>query len=302
MATDIRPQFTQAEYEAAALATLASQTLEDLMEATPQAQQREIIMGSLAVVQVYLPDVQYYSELLLQYPKDGAIRWVVPDNMVSRSAEPWRARSSYRVEHDPPILMALEYVSPSSGQKDYGESFRKYERDLRIPYCLLYDTTDRTLEVYHHDGTRYVRLEPNVQGRVAVPELEIEVGLLDGWTRVWFRGQLVPVPAELQRQLDEQAAVLRRRTEELQQRERQLQKQGQELQQKDQQIRQKDQQVADLDRALREQQEAHKRLTERLRQQVLRRAQRKGRQDLVERLPTVTDPEQLERWLEDLDD
>ena len=43
----------------------------------------------------------------------------------------------------------------------------------------------------------------NAAGRLPVRELEVEVGLLDGWARFWHRGELLPLPADLQRQLDD---------------------------------------------------------------------------------------------------
>jgi hypothetical protein len=38
---------------------------------------------------------------------------------------------------------------------------------------------------------------PNEDGRLALPELEIEVGLLDGWVRFWHRGEVLRLPGEL---------------------------------------------------------------------------------------------------------
>jgi hypothetical protein len=35
-----------------------------------------------------------------------------------------------------------------------------------------------------------------------VPELEVEASLLGGWVRFWFRGELVPLPGDLVRQMN----------------------------------------------------------------------------------------------------
>ncbi len=48
---------------------------------------------------------------------------------------------------------------------------------------------------------KYVPTQPNVGGRYPILELEMEVGLLEGWARFWFRGELLPTPAEMQRKL-----------------------------------------------------------------------------------------------------
>jgi hypothetical protein len=143
--------------------------------------------------------------LLVQYPVRGQRKpgQVVPDNMVVLTTEPTRAVSSYNVPLEPaPPFWVLEYVSKGNPRKDYEDSFRKYERDLKVPYYLLFypDTQDVTL--YRHNKRRYVSVKPNGQGRHPIPELGLEVALLDGWVRFWHKGELLPLPADLQRDLD----------------------------------------------------------------------------------------------------
>ena len=62
---------------------------------------------------------------------------VVPDNMVVIHPEPIVADGSYDVLFQPvgPFWM-MEYVSNSNNGKDYEKSFKKYERDLKVPYYL----------------------------------------------------------------------------------------------------------------------------------------------------------------------
>ena len=43
--------------------------------------------------------------------------------------------------------------------------------------------------------------DPDVYGRYTLPEVEMEIGLLDGWVRFWHQKQLLPLPSELQRDL-----------------------------------------------------------------------------------------------------
>jgi hypothetical protein len=109
----------------------------------------------------------------------------------------------------------LEYVSPSNKRKDYEDSFEKYER-LKVPYYLVFYPDTQDLTLFHHNGEKYVSKKPNRRGRLAIPELDIEVALLDGWVRYWFKGELLPLPADLQRDLDEarrQLAEATRRAE-----------------------------------------------------------------------------------------
>jgi Uma2 family endonuclease len=196
----------EAEYAEYAREYLRRLPLEHFMEAKPQAVQREITLESLALVKARRPDVHVYNEMLVQYPLPRRRRpgQVVPDNMVVIHSGPLDADESYDVPLQPAgPFWVLEYVSRRSKRKDYKDSFRKYERELKVPYCLFFRPEKQELRLHHHDGRRYGRQEANRQGRYEVTELELEVGLLGGWVRFWFRGRLLPLPAELQDRLDE---------------------------------------------------------------------------------------------------
>src|SRR5262249_29184774 len=129
----------------------------------------------------------------------------------------------------------LDYVSKGSKRKDYDQSFRKYERELRVPYYLLFYPDAQELALYHHNGRRYVSVKPNEQARYAIPELELEMALLDGWVRFWYRGRLLPLPAELQNELTQVkrfAAGQKRRADEQQRRADEQQHRADDLQQR----------------------------------------------------------------------
>src|SRR5262249_23491721 len=85
------------------------------------------------------------------------------------------------------LVMVLEYVSKNNKRKDYEDNFRKYERELKVPYYLLFYPDNEELTLFHRRGSKYVSVKPNAAGRLAIPELELEVALLDGWVRFWFR-------------------------------------------------------------------------------------------------------------------
>jgi len=193
-------------YEAAAQEYLRSLPLEHFMESTGQSKQREITLESLALVKARRSDFHVFNELLVQYPVPGQRRpgQVVPDNMVVISAEPVEAESSfnYPLETARPFWM-LEYVSKSNKRKDYDDNFDKYERDLKVPYYLTFYPDHQDLSLYRHTGKKYVSVKPNKHGRLAIPELKLEVGILNGWVRYWQEGELLPLPADLQRDLDE---------------------------------------------------------------------------------------------------
>lgn len=191
--------------------------LEHYMEATAQATQRKITLESLDLVHARRPEVQVFNELLVQYRRRGQreIVGVVPDNMVIIHPEPVIAEGSFDVPLQHPIkpLWMLEYVSRSNRRKDYVDSFTKYERDLKVPYYLLFYPEDQELTLYRHNGRKYVTVTPNEQERRLIRELELEIGLLDGWARYWYRGELLPLPAELLRDLE----LERRQSEEYRQ-------------------------------------------------------------------------------------
>jgi Uma2 family endonuclease len=237
MSTDKPRSLLRLEYEKAAEAYLHSLPPEHFMEATPQARQREITVESLALVHARRPEVQYFNELLIQYPHGRArrIRQVVPDNMVVVHPEPIRAVGSYDLPLQPVgPLWVLEYVSKGSERKDYEDSFRKYERELKVPYYLLFYTDNQELTLFRHRGGKYVTARANASGRYAIPQVDIEVALLEGWARYWYEGELLPLPADLQRDLDETRYQLRQAKEET----RQAQEQTQRAQEQTQQARQ----------------------------------------------------------------
>ena len=195
-------RLSPSDYEKAALAYLRGLPLEHFMEAIPQATQREITLASLALVRARQPEVQVFNELLVQYMHRGQLHQVVPDNMVVLGEQPPQSKSSFNVELNPdPPFWVFEYVSEMNPRKDYEDSFRKYEKELKVPYYLLFYPDTQDLSLYRHNKRKYVTVKPDERGRCPVPELDLEVGLLDGWVRFWHKGQLLPLPADLQRQV-----------------------------------------------------------------------------------------------------
>jgi hypothetical protein len=95
----------------------------------------------------------------------------------------------------------LEFLSKSNKRKDYVDNMRHYERALKVPYYLLFDPDKQKLTLNHHDGTRYQLMESNADGRLEVPELDLELAILDRWVRFWYQGELLPLPAELVREV-----------------------------------------------------------------------------------------------------
>lgn len=215
MATQKPRPLLRIEYEEAAEAYLRSLPLEHFMEAGTQGKQREITLESLALVHARRPDVQIFNELLVQYPLRGHTRprQVVPDNMVVVWPEPIQVNGSYDLPLQPvgPFWM-LEYVSKHNKRKDYEDNMQKYERELKVPYYLLFYPDARELTLFHLRGRSYRSVKPNEHGRLAIEGVDVEVALLDDWVRYWYKGELLPLPADLQRDLDETRKQLRTMT------------------------------------------------------------------------------------------
>jgi len=201
---------TRLKYEEAAETYFRALPLEHFMEATAQGTQRKITLESFDLVHAARPDVQVFNELLVQYPKNKKIAQVVPGNMVVVHDQPIDADGSYDLIFQPAHpLMMLEYVSKHTARKDYDDNMVKYERDLKVPYYLLFYPDSLDLNLFHRKRARYASVTANEAGRLAIPELDLEVALLDDWVRYWFRGELLPLPGEMMRDLESTRRRLR---------------------------------------------------------------------------------------------
>lgn len=205
------------EYDRYAREYMSRLRPEHFMESIGQSTQRKITVESLDLVQARRPEVQVFSELLIQYPhgREPRPHQVVPDNMVVIHDVPIKAEGSFDLPLQPVgPLWVLEYVSKNSKRKDYDESFYKYEQELKVPYYLLFHPDEQELTLFRHTKRKYVSVKPNEHDRLAIPELDLEMGLLGEWCRYWYRGELLPLPADLLRELEKS----RRQTEEEKQR------------------------------------------------------------------------------------
>ena len=120
----------------------------------------------------------------------------------------------------------LEYVSKYNKRKDYEDNMQKYERELKVPFYLLFYPDTGELTLYHLHGRKYRSVLPNEHGRHAIEELDIEVALRDDWVRFWYKGELLPLPADLQRDLNETRRQLRRMRRRAQAQERRAEEQA----------------------------------------------------------------------------
>ena len=180
------------------------------MEHTSQSRQRAITVASLALVEAVRPDFHVLSELLIQYPISKtdvkAVGRVCPDNFVVIRDRPVGPCGSFNTpfEESKPFWV-LEYVSEGNQRKDYVDNMTRYGRDLQVPYYMLFEPQKLRLTLYKLGTTtrKFKQVRPNAAGRFAIPELDIEMGLVDVWVRFWFRGKLLPITGEMAAELDE---------------------------------------------------------------------------------------------------
>src|SRR5262245_62325546 len=78
---------------------------------------------------------------------------------------------------------------PYNKRKDYEDNMQKYERELKVPFYLLFYPDAVELTLYQLRGRKYRTVLPNEQGRHAIEQVEIEVALLDDWVRFWYKGE-----------------------------------------------------------------------------------------------------------------
>ena len=172
---------------------------EHFMLSVAQATQRHLTDTSLDFVAARRPDMHVYSELLIQWrDHKNRMRRVMPDNMVVLAEKKPKVNTNFAIPIQPagPFLV-IEYVSKANPRKDYHKSYDKYEAELKVPYFLLYYADDQKLSLLEFDKRKgkYASVKPD-EGRCAIREIDLTVGLLDGWVRYWWKGQLMPTTAE----------------------------------------------------------------------------------------------------------
>jgi Uma2 family endonuclease/FtsZ-binding cell division protein ZapB len=324
------------DYEAEALRYWASLPPEHTMESTPQSIQREICQESLALVRPQLPQVHYFGELLVQQFHEGQLIQVCPGMMVVIGDLVDRPRTCFVPEDEGSVFWTLEFVSHTNPYGDYTTKRELYEK-LRIPYYMIHDpeAAPLVLTLYRFDGHEYQLVPINVSRRYPIPELDIEVGVIAGWARFWFRGVLLELPAELQRQvktlqtqvdaliqahgslqqahgslqqahgslqqehqtvLQERDSILQERNAIVQERDT-IRQEHDKIQQEHDKVQQANTSLQQSNQTLQQERDT---FTAALRLMISPRAKVAGRQDILDALPTTTDAATLTAWLAEL--
>jgi Uma2 family endonuclease len=142
---------------------------------------------------------------LTEPPERGvkALDWfIVPE--VPRLFEGQMRRSYVLWREGVAPLLILEYIS-GDGREERDRTpqegkFWIYENRIRAAYYGIYDPNEAMMEMYGLHGTRYVRLQPDEQGRFRIDRLDVQLGVWRGvfggfevpWLRWWdARGNLL---------------------------------------------------------------------------------------------------------------
>ena len=152
---------------------------------------------SLDLLQAARPDIQVFNELLVQYPKPGQRRpgQVVPDNMIVLCDKPIDADGSYDVPLQPAApFCILEYVSKHNKRKDYDDNFDKYEKELKVPYYLLFYPETQDLTLYRLRDGKYVAVPPNERPVTPSPNWNWRWSWLRDGCAIRFAANCCPCP------------------------------------------------------------------------------------------------------------
>ena len=169
------------QYYEAAQEYLRSLPPEHFMEATPQATQRKITLESLDLVHARRPEVQVFNELLVQYPLAAAAR-----SRARSCPTTWSWSTTSRSEVEGSFDRALAAgrgpsgcwsTSPrAAGARTTTRTCEKYEKELKVPYYLLFVPESEEMILFRHNRRRYVTVKPDEHGRVAIAQ---------NWTWSW---------------------------------------------------------------------------------------------------------------------
>lgn len=208
-------------YEESAREYYRSLPPEDTIDPTNQATMRQSTIMSFAMIEATRPDLQCFNELLVRYPRPGSDTpgRVVPNNLVVVHPGPLELDDAFDVAEQParPFL-AIDYITEYRNPAAYEHNFDRYQSELRVPYYLRVYPDEKRFDLFRLTDGSYAAVSANEHGRYPVPEIELEIGFHDEWLRYWFRGELVPTPAELYRKIrlheSELAAVAERQAAE----------------------------------------------------------------------------------------
>jgi len=159
----------------------------------------------------------YYSLEQAKSIIQGRPHYKGPDFFVVKGVDGTKPRKAWIVwEEDgryPDVI--IELLSPSTARKDKTHNKRLYEQVFGTTEYFWYNVDTGELRGFRLDGGHYVPIKPNERGWLWSKELGAHLGVWEGeyrgrrypWLRLYTaEGELVPTPAEAERQRAERLA------------------------------------------------------------------------------------------------
>jgi len=93
-------------------------------------------------------------------------------------------------------LIAIEFVSGNGSEErdrtapsntDKAGKFWVYEQAIRIPFYVIFEARKALIEGYHLVDGKYVRMQPNERGHLAIAPMSVEIGLKQDAGVYWLR-------------------------------------------------------------------------------------------------------------------
>lgn len=135
----------------------------------------------------------------IYYQREAPRKNVGPDFYVVLHVEEDPERDCWRMWNEgnraPDVI--VEFLSKTTEAKDRGKNFLIYRDILKVANYFLCDNRNYRLEGFRREGSVYVSLQPDKNGRLACDVLGLELGFHEGFLR-WFLpgGDLVPTGRE----------------------------------------------------------------------------------------------------------
>jgi len=153
------------------------------METERHRDQMNLLIGSLAHHWDSRADFYVGGNMFVYFSETQARRndFRGPDVFVVLDTEKKERERWVAWEEDGKLPdVVIELLSDSTREKDRGEKKHIYERRWKVGAYVMYDPFSHELEGHHRVDGRFVPIEPDADGDLAIPELGLSLGKRDG--------------------------------------------------------------------------------------------------------------------------
>ena len=191
MSTALASQLTFEDYEREARDCIKNLPAGYPVSHPKQAKQREITNAAFALMRVVHKDFHYFSRLRVNYSRGDELRRIAPDNIISFGFASHTSGGNCAIGGNRCSLLAAFTYDCFSPPEESRQDFCVFEKELAVPYYVLFYPLHQSLRLYIHNGKNYDLASPNKKLKYEIPELNIELALHNGWLRIWFNNELL---------------------------------------------------------------------------------------------------------------